>query len=216
MVGALQYNDLFGINYTSKFKATPIEQRKSQVFWDEYLEYREDRKPAEEYELINNWAKDLNHFDYFELVDEEDFRTRVSKPEDLIESLEKDSFSSDEDPNFKERQSKLFHESSKEIGFNSAVMFFMVEALQFFEPLPIQEIRNIAMEIATLGTRGINPGDGSKYSVNSIANKSFSGFQLLAFYYVSWKLAIPEMVDKLNMPYANEFEAAYKIHKPIS
>ena len=37
------------------------------VFYDEYREYREDREPGEEYELLYNWADDLNLTDFFGL-----------------------------------------------------------------------------------------------------------------------------------------------------
>ena len=40
--------------------------------------------------------------------------------------------------------------------------------------------------------------------------KTFSGYHLLAYYYVSWKLAIPEMLAQLQLPYDAEYEVALK------
>jgi len=58
-----------------------------------------------------------------------------------------------------------------------------------------------------VGAEGIRP-EKDGYKVKSIPNKTFRGLQLLAFYYVSWSIAIPEMVSQLGMPYDKEFEVA--------
>lgn len=61
-----------------------------QNFYSEYLEYRDDKEPGEEYELLLHWSKDLELDSYFELVDENDFRNRGGDDIDaLISSLEK-------------------------------------------------------------------------------------------------------------------------------
>ncbi len=86
----------------------------------------------------------------------------------------------------------------------------MIGALEFFKNMNISEIKNIAMEIARIGMNGINP-EKSVYTVTLIPGKSFSGNHLLAYYYVSWKLALPEMVDKLQLPFRDEFEMAQKL-----
>ena len=36
----------------------------------------------------------------------------------------------------------------------------------------------------------------------------FSGYQILAYYYVMWKVAIPEMVASLQLPFEKEYELA--------
>ena len=73
-----------------------------------------------------------------------------------------------------------------------------------------EEIKNIAFEIATQGTQGYRP-DKDDYRINSIKGKTFSGYHILAYYYVSWSIAIPEMVSQLNLPY----EAEYKMAKSM-
>jgi hypothetical protein len=39
-----------------------------------------------------------------------------------------------------------------------------------------------------------------------------SGYQLLAWYYVSWALAIPTEVNNLGLDYSKEFEMAKTIN----
>lgn len=47
--------------------------------------------------------------------------------------------------------------------------------------------------------------------LSSINNKRFSGNQVLAFYYVSWALAMPEQVQHLGLDFGKEFEMAKKL-----
>ena len=63
------------------------------------------------------------------------------------------------------------------------------------------------------GTQGYSP-DKKDYRINSIPNKLFSGYQILAYYYVSWALAIPEMLSQLQMPYEKEYVLASNMYKP--
>jgi hypothetical protein len=92
------------------------------------------------------------------------------------------------------------------------VVMFMVDALQFFENIPTEEIKKIAYEIAMQGTQGYSP-DKKDYRISAVKGKLFSGYNILAYYYVSWSLAIPEMVSQLNLPYEKEYKLAKTMHK---
>jgi tetratricopeptide (TPR) repeat protein len=213
LVSALHFKDLFGLDLISKFQANPIEIRQAERFYDEFKEYRKDKKPGEEYELVAHWGEDLKLNKYFELVDENEFRKKRSNTDGIIESLEKDPLGLESDLTFKENEMQKFQDSAKKLGTNPAVMFFMVDALQYFKDLPKDKIKAIAFEIALLGTQGIAPGDEKKYKLTNIPNKSFSGYHMLAYYYVSWKLAIPEMLNDLHLPYDAEYEMAETMFK---
>jgi hypothetical protein len=52
------------------------------------------------------------------------------------------------------------------------------------------------------------------YKISSIKGKTFSGYHILAYYYVSWALAIPEMLSQLQLPYDDEYKLALTMHKP--
>jgi len=77
---------------------------------------------------------------------------------------------------------------------------------------PKEEINKMAYEIAMQGAQGYRP-DKEDYSINSVKGKTFSGYHILAYYYVSWALALPEMVSQLNLPYEAEYEMALTMHK---
>jgi len=90
--------------------------------------------------------------------------------------------------------------------------YLMGDALNYFKGIPKAEIKKIAFEIATIGTQGIDPNQ-KNYSIPSIKNSSFFGYKTLAYYYVSWALAIPEMLNQLQMPFDKEYQLATKFLK---
>ena len=49
------------------------------------------------------------------------------------------------------------------------------------------------------------------YIIGSIPNKRFSGYQLLVYYFLSWKLAIPEHAGVLGLDYESELSLASKM-----
>lgn len=63
------------------------------------------------------------------------------------------------------------------------------------------------------GTQGYSP-DKDNYRINSIPGKTFSGYHILAYYYVSWAIAIPEMLAQLKLPFDDEYKLALTMHKP--
>jgi tetratricopeptide (TPR) repeat protein len=213
IVNAIQFKELFGFDFIKDFNATPSEMKLATDFYDEYLQYKEDKEPAEEYELVLHWAEDLKLDKNFELVNEHEYRTKRTDIDNLLSSIEKDPYDLESKDPYKQREMDKFQKSQEQIGINMAVAMFMVDALQFFEGKPKEEIKKIAFEIATQGTQGYRP-DKDHYRINSIKGKTFSGYHILAYYYVSWSLAIPEMVSQLNLPYEAEYKMALTMHKP--
>lgn len=213
LVNAIQFRELFGIEIISEFYASQAELTQANEFYNEYLQYKEDKEPAEEYELVINWAEDLKLNKYFDLEGEIQFRNRRN-PEIFFNSLESDPYGIGARDPIKEREMQQFQKSQQEIGINMAVAMFMVDALKYFKKLPTEEIRKIAFEIALQGTQGYSP-DRQDYVINAIPKKVFSGYHILAFYYVSFALSIPEMLDKLQLPYDEEYKLAIKLNNPI-
>lgn len=212
LVNALQFKDLFGFDFIKDFNATSSELKHANDFYQEYLQYKDDKEPAEEYELVLHWAEDLKLDKNFELVNEKEFRTKRTNIDELLSSIEKNPFDLESKDPHKEREMKKFQESQRSTGTNMAVVIFMVDALKFFDGMPNEEIKKIAFEIAMQGTQGYSP-DKADYRISSIKGKSFSGYHILAYYYVSWALAIPEMLSQLQLPYDNEYILALKMNK---
>lgn len=213
LVNAIQFKELFGLDFIKDFNATPSESKLANDFYEEYQQYRDDKEPAEEYELVLHWAEDLKLDKNFELVNEKEFRTKRTNIDELLSSIEKDPYDLESKDPYKEREMEKFQKSQESIGTNMAVVMFMVDALQFFDGMPKEEIKKIAFEIAMQGTQGYRP-DKDDYRISSIKGKTFSGYHILAYYYVSWALAIPEMLSQLQLPYDNEYKLALTMHKP--
>ena len=93
-----------------------------------------------------------------------------------------------------------------------AVVMYMVDAMKYFKDIPKEKIKKIATDIAMQGTQGYNP-EKKDYTINSIPNKVFSGYQILAYYYVSFAIALPEMLSQLELPFDGEYELAKSMHK---
>jgi tetratricopeptide (TPR) repeat protein len=213
LVGAMQFKELFGFDFIREFNATPSELKLATDFYNEFLQYREDREPAEEYELVLHWAEDLKLDRNFELVNEQEYRTKRTDIDNLLTSIENDPYDLESKDPYKQREMDKFQESQKSIGTNRAVVMYMVGALQFFEGKSKEEIRQTAVEIATQGTQGFST-EKADYRISSISGKTFSGYHILAYYYVSWALAIPEMLSQLQLPYDEEYKLALAMYKP--
>ncbi len=212
LVFVIHFKELFGVDLIAQFIPTPNEIRKANEFFNEFKEYQNDRKPGEEYELVQHWAEDLKLNHYFDLIDEDAFR-QMKNTTSLLDKIENDPFDMESDELFKQSEMEKFTTSQKAVGMNMAVVMFMIDALKYFSDKSNEKTKKIALEIGMLGTQGIAPDGGRKYKLANIPGKDFSGYHLLAYYYVSWSLAIPEMLKELRLPYDNEYRMALKMLK---
>lgn len=215
VVSARHFESLFGVKMEKTYTVRPFEKEQIDSFWEEYNEYRNDRKPGEEYELIQHWGEDLELDTYFRLEEEKTYRSQdksLSKsPEDVLEQIEKDPFQQTELDEEAE-ELKKFKEQHSGKDINMAVSMYMVGALDYFKNMTKEKVKEIAFEVAMLGRSGINP-EKKGYKLSNIPNTSFSGYKLLAYYYVSWAIAMPEVLDELQMPFEKEFELAKQLSK---
>lgn len=76
--------------------------------------------------------------------------------------------------------------------------------------MPTEKVKDIAYEIAMLGRTGISP-EKKGYKLNKIPGTTFTGYRLLAYYYVSWAIALPEVLEDLQMPFEKEYELALSL-----
>lgn len=209
LITALHLKELYGIDMIDNFKAKKLELSQAKTLYDEFIEYRYDKEPGEEYELIQHWADDLNIAHYFKLEPEKPQTTR--SPEDVLDEVNKDPYGLDSpEPQYKidDRQKFIDQHATEET--NKAVTYYMIGALSLLKQKPVEEVKSIAMEFAKLGMTGIDPKK-KNYEVPSL-NKQMSGYQTLAYYYVSWAIAIPDMLPQLQLPFNKEYELAKRIN----
>ena len=210
LVNAMQFKALFGIDLIPEFKASTAELKQAQSFFNEFSEIKDDRKAGQEFELVKHWAQELGLDNFFELESETKFETK-NNIDDFLTKLQQDPFGLDEEEDpLQKREMEKFQKHQKEMGTNMAIVMFMVDALKYFKDKAVEDIKQTALEIAMLGTMGIDPNK-KDYIISSITGKRFSGNQVLAYYYVSWTLAMPEQVQHLGLDFKKEFEMAKKI-----
>ena len=210
LVNTLHFRDLFGIDLIASLNPSFKEKKQAEEFWDEFLTYRLDKVPGEEYELLAHWAKDLHMDKYFDMVYEEEYRSKTM--EDVLSDMEDDPFGVLEKDPKQDRANKTFREKHLDKDINMAVVMYMVDAMQYFKTIPEKDIEQIAFQIAMIGTAGISP-DNTDYKVNLIPEKTFTGYHLLAYYYVSFALALPKLLPELQLPFDKEYQMALTMNK---
>lgn len=90
-----------------------------------------------------------------------------------------------------------------------AVMYCL-GALERFEPMPLQEVQKIGLEIAVLGTRGIDPNDADKrYTLKTLPGE-YSGLQLLCLMFVAFKAVAPDR--DIGFDVSREYQTAVAMH----
>jgi tetratricopeptide (TPR) repeat protein len=213
LLGARHTDDLLGTRLEEKYKMTSKEKELVNTFWDEFLEYRRDREAGEEYELVQHWGEDLGLGSMFQLVEENTQQkesTVNQSPEAFLSSLENDSVSSAGYSEQEEIEMTAFIADHAHKDLNLPVTYYMLNALDYFKEMSREKVKEIAFEIALLAQTGIDPKKQG-YRLNKIPSKKFSGYNLLAYYYVSWAIAVPELLSELQMPFEKEYELAKSI-----
>jgi tetratricopeptide (TPR) repeat protein len=209
IVMAMQFKELFGVDVIEKHQATKQELDTAIRLYQEFKEYQNDRKAGEEYELVLHWAEDLDINQYFELIPEKESEN-LKTVEEVLAEMQTDPYGINSKDKTEERKMKAFLNKHADSNINKAVVMYMVSALQYFKPLQKDKVKTLAFEFATLGMAGINPNK-ENYSIPSIKDKTFTGYQMLAYYYTSWAIAMPDQVAQLQLPFDKEFELALKL-----
>jgi hypothetical protein len=210
LINALQFHELFGIEMHSLYKATLEERELANRLYQEFTALRATRAPGQEFDLVNQWARTLQLDAFFELEDEATLEAQ-NDIDAFLRKIEADPYglNEPEDP-LEQAEMEQFQQHQAEIGTNPAIILYMTEALQFFKNKSEAEIKSMAFELAQLGTTGIDPHK-KDYIIPSIKGKRFSGNQVLAFFYSSWALSMPEKVGLLGLPFEKEFGIAKNI-----
>lgn len=207
LVTGMHLKLLYGINFLNYYKPTREEYRLAEDLFEEYLAYRNDCKPGDEYDLMNYFIESLDCAGLLGMMNEKE----VTQYGRQHEGYHVDAPKSEAD----REQSNADFEAQNAAGKDGArdfmMIMYMMGALEYFDGMPMDKIRRTAFEISMVGINGISP-DGKGYRVKSIPSKEFGGYQFLAYYYVSWALCEPDKVDQLGMPYRPLYENALEMY----
>lgn len=210
MTHAMLFTQLYNYSYISQFGFNQY-LAKAKALFHHYLQMANDREPGEEYDLIEWWMEDLGINHFFEQQNEPNqSTTKTTKSvDDILSLIEKDPTEALLSlQNGNEELTKFMANHGKEI--NPAVLMYMLSAIKYFSAMATEKVKEIAHQIAFIGATGISP-EKDNYTVPAIKGKTFSGYHLLAYYYLSWAIAEPKMLQKLGLPFDKEYEMALKM-----
>ena len=224
IVTSMHFEHLFGLRFYQEYKPTRAQFDQAKDFYDEFLAY-DDYKSGEEYELVEYFMDSLHAERFMSILPLSDYfddsfdrmeKTKAMRDAALGEDAPVGGNSFDGLTEEQKKNQDDFYAQNKdgEDPMKTMMMsMYMLGALEYFDGMDKMEIKKIAFEIAMIGTTGISPDKKSGYKVPSIPEKDFGGYQLLAYYYVSWALAIPEMLASLGLPFDTAWATAQEMWK---
>lgn len=210
MVTAMHFKELYGVDLVHYYKPTKADLDLALDLYEEYKAYRDDYKAGEEYDMVRFFVEQLRCNDLITLENEEEFKKRFN----LISDNKADTIEPKSEQDKKEltEEFKELHKDGANPMETMMMSMYMLGALQYFDGMDSADIAKCAMEIAMVGVNGISP-DKKGYKIPSI-DKEFGGYEFLAYYYVSWALFKPEMLDKLGLPFKSAYDTALQMFKP--
>lgn len=212
IVTSMHFKDLYGINLIGQYHPTKQEYDQANDLYEEFKAYLRTYNAGDEFEMVEYFVQSFNMEDFVEIVDENEvtagMKADLSMKGDLKDLAERAL--PEEDVDAANAQFALNHQDGANPTETMMMSMYMLGAMEYFDTLDPQDVHRIALEIAMVGVNGINPK--KKYSIKSIPDKEFGGYELLAHYYVSWARAIPQMLDKLGLPFSKAYESAMQMY----
>jgi tetratricopeptide (TPR) repeat protein len=81
-----------------------------------------------------------------------------------------------------------------------AAVWFLLDALERYEQLPIKRVKEVALEIALIGRDGLDYADPTKkYRLQNLPGESFSGLHLMCLMFAGFKRFAPEHDVDMNL-----------------
>ena len=212
IVTSMHFKEIYGIDLIKEYHPTKQEYNHAKDLYDEFKAYLDTYKPGDEYEMIEYFVESFNMEDLIEIKDENlvtsGMKADLSLKGDL-QDMADDALSA-EDVDVANADFALKHQDGANPAETMMMSMYMLGAMEYFDTLDPQEVHRIALEIAMVGVTGIHPE--KKYSIKSIPDKEFGGYELLAYYYVSWARAIPDKLDDLGLPFSKAYESALQLY----
>ena len=187
---SLLLRKLYGLDFVNQYKPSQNMMNRATEFFKAFEDSLASFNAGDEYAVFEKIATALGLIKYFALsgVEKSEIKTEADRNQDQ----------------FNETHNPATADPMITVMMSS----YMIGALEYFEGLLPEDIEKIAFECAMVGQNGISPAQKSGYKLNNVPEKDFSGYELLAYYYVSWAISHPEMLDKLQLPFADAYSMA--------
>ena len=190
MLQSLLLRKLYGLDFVNQYKPSQNMMNRATEFFKAFEDSLASFNAGDEYAVFEKIATALGLIKYFALsgVEKSEIKTEADKKQDQF--------------------NETHNPANADPMITVMMSSYMVGALEYFEGLLPEDIEKVAFECAMVGQNGISPAQKSGYKLNNVPGKDFSGYELLAYYYVSWAISHPEMLDKLQLPFADAYSMA--------
>lgn len=209
---SMHFKDLYGIDIIREYRPTKQEYDQAKDLYDEFKAYLNTYQCGDEYEMLEYFVQSFDMEDLVEVMDERQVTDKIKADASLESDLweRSENALSPEDVDVANAQFALDHQDGANPTETMMMSMYMLGAMEYFDTVEPNDVHRIAVEIATVGVTGITPK--KTYSIKSIPDKEFGGYQFLAYYYVSWARAIPHMLDKLGLPFSKAYKTALQMY----
>lgn len=212
IVSCMHFMDMYGINLVGQYNPTKLEYAHAKDLYEEFKAYWKTHKDGDEYEMMEYFVQSFNMEDFIEIITEEQLTSSMKADISMV-GFKMDSANKAPSTEYVEEANAQFAREHKDGADPTETMMmsmYMLGAMEYMDTLERHEVSQLAIEIALVGTTGINPKN--KYTLKSIPDKEFGGYELLAYYYVSWARAYPEKIADLGLPFSQAYEAAVQMY----
>ena len=145
-------------------------------------------KPGDEYEIVDLWAKKLGLQDWYEWQED----TELYKASGKINSK------GTTNPELLKKK-------------HPATVWYFLDALERFDGMTREEIKELSFEIGMLGSSGLDyASPDQKYTLRNCPGEKFSGLQLMCLMYAGFNRFAPERT--LGMDLEEPFRAALQLY----
>ena len=186
----MEFKRIFGLDLVADLPLPDDEVKLVQALCEDCKGTMAAFRPGDEWNLIRRFLERLRCDSFYSIVDVPDGRS---------------------DKAFEAESNKMFNDrftSGEDAALNESVTWYMVEAIRRLRKLDPTTVRIVAAEITVKGRRGIDPDKKAGYTLQSLGGEEMSGRQVLAYYYVAWRMTFPDNPEGTGLPFAREYEAA--------
>ena len=212
IVTSMHFKDIYGIDLIREYHPTKLEFDQAKDLYDEFKAYLDTYQAGDEYEMLEYFVQSFDMEELVEIMDENQVTSGMKADlsmKSVLKDLEQDALSA-EDADVANAQFALNHQDGADPTETMMMSMYMLGAMQYFDTIEPRDVHRIALEIAMVGVTGIHPK--KKYNIKSLPDKEFGGYELLAWYFVSWARAIPQKLDALGLPFSKAYETALQMY----